>query len=111
MSYGNLRSRATALSAFVAWNPSVIVRVDNVATQFGSRLALIAFATVVLRGLFCGSDFFGTIQTALVALGAFYVLGLFVGETARRLVEENVKADLKRQLGSASGARLPAQHA
>ena len=40
------------------------------------------------------ADFFGTIQTALVSLGVFYVLGLVIGEAARRIVEENAKADL-----------------
>jgi hypothetical protein len=67
-----------------------------VATQFASRLALIAFATAALRGVICEADFFGTIQTALVALGTFYVLGLVVGDVARRTVEENVEAELAR---------------
>jgi len=78
------------------------------ATQFASRLSLIAFATVVLRGLLCGADFFGTIQTALVSLGTFYILGLVVGEAARRIVEENVKADLMAHLGSATVPGAPA---
>jgi len=79
-----------------------------VATQFASRLSLIAFATVAIRGLLCGADFFGTIQTALVALGMFYILGLVVGEAARRMVEENVKADLMERLGSATVPGAPA---
>ncbi len=93
--YGNPRSLADAPStARLAHTPSVFGQVNLVATQFASRLALIAFATAALRGLFCEADFFGTIQTALVSLGAFYVLGLVMGEAARRIVEENVKADL-----------------
>ena len=51
-------------------------------TQFASRLSLIAFATAAVRGLFSQADFYGTIQTALVALGVFYVLGLVIGEAA-----------------------------
>jgi hypothetical protein len=68
---------------------------------------LIAFATVAVRGLLGQADFFGTIQTALVSLGAFYVLGLVVGEAARRLVEENAKADLAERLGSAAASGTP----
>jgi hypothetical protein len=80
-----------------------------VSTQFAGRLSLIAFATAVLRGLLGQADFFGTIQTALVSLGVFYVLGLIVGEAARRVVEENAKADLVERLGSAStsGTSIP----
>jgi len=73
-----------------------------VSTQFAGRLSLIAFATAAFRGLWTQADFFGTIQTALVSLGVFYVLGLVIGEAARRIVEENAKADLVERLGSAS---------
>jgi len=79
-----------------------------VVTQFASRLSLIAFATVVLRGLLCEADFFSTIQTALVSLGTSYILGLVVGEAARRMVEESVKADLMERLGSATVPGAPA---
>jgi hypothetical protein len=78
-----------------------------VSTQFARRLSLIAFATAVLRGLLGQADFFGTIQTALVALGVFYVLGLVVGEAARRMVEENAKADLMERFGSAKVPGAP----
>jgi hypothetical protein len=80
-----------------------------VSTQFAGRLSLIAFATAVLRGLLGQADFFGTIQTALVSLGVFYVLGLIVGEAARRIVEENAKADLAKRFDSASapGTGIP----
>jgi hypothetical protein len=81
----------------------------KVAAQFARRLALIAFATATLRGLICEADFFGTIQTALIALGALYLLGLIVGEVARRVVEETVRADLARQAGAASAANATAQ--
>jgi hypothetical protein len=100
--------RANALSARIVRASGIIGRVDTVATQFASRLGLIAFATAALRGLFCGSDFFGTLQTALIGLGTFYVLGLVMGEAARRIVEENVKGELLQRLGSATGKELPA---
>src|SRR3984885_16293654 len=104
--YGNLSSRAGApRAARLARIPSIIGRDNIVATQFAKRLALIAFATAALRGLLCQSDFFATMQTALVSLGAFYVLGLVVGEAARRIVEENVKSDLAERFGSAATPR------
>jgi hypothetical protein len=79
-----------------------------VATQFAKRLALISFATAALRGLFCEADFFATMQTALVSLGAFYVLGLVLGEGARRIVEENVRTQLARQVETAlASATMP----
>jgi hypothetical protein len=103
--YGNLRSRADAPStARLARTPSFIGRVNLVATQFAKRLALIAFATAALRGLFCEADFFATMQTALVALGVFYVLGLVLGEAARRIVEENIKSQVSRQMETALGS-------
>ena len=83
------------------------LRNHTVSTQFASRLSSIAFATVAIRGLLEQADFFGTIQTALVSLGAFYVLGLVVGEAARRLVEENAKADLAERLSSAAASGTP----
>jgi hypothetical protein len=101
--YGNLRSRADASSS-TAWPariPSKTRRVKLVATQFAKRLALISFATAALRGLFCEADFFATMQTALVSLGAFYVLGLVLGEVARRIVEENIRTQLARQVETA----------
>ena len=78
-------------------------------TQFAGRLSLIAFATAAIRGLWAQADFFGTIQTALVSLGVFYVLGLVIGEAARRIVEENAKADLAERFGTASspGTGIP----
>jgi len=103
--YGNLRSRAEAPStARRARTPSFIGRLNLVATQFAKRLALIAFATAALRGLVCEADFFATMQTALVSLGAFYVLGLVLGEAARRIVEENIKSELARQMEAALGS-------
>jgi hypothetical protein len=83
---------------------SVIGRNDTVSTQFAGRLSLIAFATAAVRGLWFQADFLGTIQTALVSLGVFYVLGLVIGEAARRIVEENAKADLVERFGSVASA-------
>ncbi len=95
----------------VARSPSISRQNDTVATQYASRLGLIAFTTAALNGLFSGADFSGAIQTALVTLGVFYVLGLVIGETARRIVEENVKTERTRQVGSTSGPGASAQRA
>jgi hypothetical protein len=65
-----------------------------VAVQFASRLSLIAFATMSVRGIVTGADFEGALKTALLAAAAFYGLGLIVGEMARRVVEESVTKDL-----------------
>jgi hypothetical protein len=81
-------------------SPAVNGRIETLATHFAGRLALISFATAALRGLACGADFFGTIQTALIALGAFYVLGFIIGEAARRIVEENARSELMRLRGA-----------
>jgi hypothetical protein len=103
--YGNLRSRADAsFPARLARTPSYIGPVNLVVTQFAKRLALIAFATAALRGLFCEADFFATMQTALVSLAACYVLGLVLGEAARRIVEENIKSELAREMETALGS-------
>jgi hypothetical protein len=110
--YGNPRSRADAPSmARLARTPSFIGRVNLVATQFAKRLALIAFATAALRGLFGEADFFATMQTALVSLGVFYVLGLVLGEAARRIVEENIKNQVARQMETALGSASTPQPA
>ena len=62
------------------------------AEQYAPRLALIAVLTVLGRGLLGGGDFAGTVKAAAVAVVVFFVLGLLVGEIARRLIEEHVRA-------------------
>lgn len=64
--------------------------------QTAYRLSLIAFATVLLRGLLAGAAFAEVLPTGLWALGGFFILGLIAGELARRLVEENVETELDR---------------
>lgn len=66
------------------------------ASQFANRLALIGFATITVRGLLAGSDFQGTMQTALVVLAACYLVGFVVGELARRVVEEAAELEIAR---------------
>ena len=66
------------------------------ALQFASRLSLLAFATMALRGVLDRSDFQATLEAALLLAAVFYGLGLFLGELARRVVEENVQAGFAR---------------
>ena len=73
--------------------------------QFAPRLALIAVMTVFGRGMLAGGDFAGTVRTAAVAAVVFFVLGLLVGEIARRLIEEHVRGDVA---ASDDNAGLPA---
>ncbi len=71
------------------------------AAQFAYRLALITFATVSVRGILTATNFEGTLKTALIFTGLFYVFGLIVGEIAQRVVEENVQTEVRRQLEAA----------
>ena len=62
---------------------------------FASRLSLIAFATASARGVMTGADFTGTLKAALIAAAVFYGLGLIFGDLARRVVEDNVRTEIK----------------
>jgi len=64
-----------------------------VAKAFGLRLCLIAFSVECLTGVLEGCVFEATIQSALVAGGIAWGLGLFLGELARHVIEEHVKAE------------------
>ena len=72
------------------------------AVQFGYRLALISFATVALEGALTGTDFEGSLRAALLAGVVFFVLGLICGELARRVVEEQVAAELEQILSTST---------
>ncbi len=61
---------------------------EIVAAQFGSRLALIAFATALMRGTIDRTDFVGAIQFAMIVLVVFFAIGLMIGEIGYRLAKE-----------------------
>ena len=63
---------------------------------------MISFATVCLRGMLLGSEFLGTIRTALFAGAGFYCLGVILGEIARRVVEESVESEFEKLLAMKS---------
>lgn len=64
------------------------------AQAYACQLALIAFATTALQGLLRGAEFVNAVQSSLLVLMMFYVLGWILGELARRLVEESVQYEL-----------------
>ena len=75
-----------------------------VANDYAARLALIAFATAAIHGLCMRAAFEPALKTALAATAAFYMLGWLCGEMARRLVEESVQRNDKRQPVLAPGS-------
>ena len=78
------------------------IRAKIVAWQFATRISMITFATVCLRGMLLGSEFLGTIRSALLAGAGFYCLGAIVGEIARRVVEESVQSELEKLFATES---------
>ena len=60
------------------------------------RLALIAFATVALRGVLDGSEFRTVLILAIKNGTAFFGIRLIVGELARRLLEDMVISKIKK---------------
>ena len=66
------------------------------ALHTATRLALIAFATIGLRGILNGMDFHSTSHLALSVGAGVFAVGLVVGDLARRLVEDIVLTDVRR---------------
>lgn len=60
------------------------------------RLALIAFATVALRGALDGSEFRTVLILAIKIGAAFFGIGMIIGELARRLLEDIVISKIKK---------------
>ena len=60
------------------------------------RLALIAFATVALRGTLDGSEFRTVLILAIKIGAAFFGIGMIIGELARRLMEDIVISKIKK---------------
>jgi hypothetical protein len=67
-----------------------------VALHTACRLALIAFATVALRGALDGSEFRTVLFLAIKIGVAFFGIGLIIGELARRLLEDMVISKIKK---------------
>jgi predicted translin family RNA/ssDNA-binding protein len=67
-----------------------------VALHTACRLALIAFATVALRGVLDGSEFRTVLILAIKIGTAFFGIGLIIGELARRLLEDLVNSKIRK---------------
>ncbi len=63
------------------------------AKQFAIRLSLILFAVSVIESAVIGEAFYSGLIAAGTKAACFFVIGLFVGEIARRVVEENAVAE------------------
>ncbi|TWU06765.1 hypothetical protein CA54_51640 [Symmachiella macrocystis] len=63
------------------------------AKQFAIRLSLIMFAVSVIESAVTGEAFHAGLITAGTKAVCFFVIGLLVGEIARRVVEENAVAE------------------
>jgi NhaP-type Na+/H+ or K+/H+ antiporter len=61
--------------------------------RVAASFALIAFAMCLLIGLEMENSFSTTVLRALVAMAGTFVIGLVLGLTLRKMVEENVKAE------------------
>ena len=70
--------------------------------QLAIRLSLIAFCVTSLDGVLCGSDSLSTLKSALVTMAGFFVMGLALGELARRLIEEHVREQIDQFLAEHS---------
>lgn len=60
------------------------------------RLALIAFATIAIRGVLNGSEFQAVLMLAIRTGAVFFGIGLIVGELARRLLEDMVISRIRK---------------
>lgn len=69
---------------------------SQVALHTACRLALIAFATVAVRGVLNGSEFQATLILAMKIGAALFGTGLIIGELARRLIEDMVNSKITR---------------
>jgi MFS-type transporter involved in bile tolerance (Atg22 family) len=67
-----------------------------VALHTACRLALIAFATVALRGVLDGSEFQIVLILAIKIGVAFFGFGMIIGELARRLLGNMVISKIKK---------------
>ena len=74
------------------------------AHEYAVRLALIAFATASIQGLISNADFQPAVQTSLIALAVFYVLGYVCGELAQRIVEESFVAAVQNEAAASAAS-------
>jgi hypothetical protein len=68
-------------------------------------LGLLAFFTVMVRGLMHGGDAEQTLGTASLALFVFAAIGFAVGELAGWIVQDSVRASLVAEMARQSATK------
>jgi Na+/H+-dicarboxylate symporter len=70
--------------------------------RMAAAMALVAFALCLLIGGFAADNSFGVaVGRALVAMIGTYIVALIIGLMARRMLEENVAAQMHRRAEAA----------
>lgn len=75
-----------------------------IARYVGATLGLLAFTIVIATGLFAQNPITVTLSRSLLALFAFFMIGLVLGGAAQLVVNEHqadAHADIERRYGSA----------
>lgn len=70
------------------------------AHTYGGILGLVAFATVVARGVLWGGGTVGTMLTGCLAMFALAGVGWVVGMVAEATVEESVRTQLRAEVAA-----------
>ena len=68
------------------------------ATEFATRLTLIAVFVMSVRGVMAECDFVGAVKSGLLVAAATFVVGWLLGYLANLLVREVAQADVTRLL-------------
>jgi hypothetical protein len=71
-------------------------------------LSLLAFAVCVVAGMNAGNTTGTVLSTALLAMGATFVVGLVVGAMAQKMLDESVAAEAAKPLPGPGGATATA---
>jgi Na+/H+-dicarboxylate symporter len=70
--------------------------------RMAAAMALVAFALCLVIGGIAADNSFGVaVGRALVAMIGTYIVALIIGLMARRMIEENIAANMQRRAGAA----------
>lgn len=75
-----------------------LAEVERLERTYACVMGMLAFATIIVRGLFHGHDFPTTATTACGFLAVFAVVGAIVAAVARWIVEDSVKSQMQTEL-------------
>ena len=85
---------------------TALATVKRMARIYAGILGLLAFATVVARGVAHESSPKGTIWQACGMLFVFAAVGYLIGSTARWIVDDSVRGELASQMAAKPSADL-----